>query len=195
MELEKLNVKFFMADSDRVPLTDFVEIFHRWIQATDGIYHDVGDYSHMQDGPGVVLVAREANVSIDETGGRRGVLYAQKTPLPGTHQEKLRAACRAALESCRRLADEPALKGKLSFRLNEVEITVNDRLSAPNTKETFESLKPDLEAVAGRLFAQAALTCRHEEDSRQRFSVAFRAVDPPDLMTSLANLGAETKSD
>ena len=68
MELQKLNVKFFMEQPNRVALADFIEIFHGWIQATDGIYHDVADYSHMQAGPGIVLVANDANVSVDETG-------------------------------------------------------------------------------------------------------------------------------
>ncbi len=68
MELQKLNVKFFVEQPNAVPLTDFIEIFHWWIQATDGVYHDVADYSHMQAGPGIVLVANDANVSIDESG-------------------------------------------------------------------------------------------------------------------------------
>src|SRR5262245_769608 len=78
MELQKLTVKFFVERPSTVPLTDFIEIFHGWIQATDGVYHDVADYSHMQAGPGIVLVAADANLSIDETGGRRGLLYSQK---------------------------------------------------------------------------------------------------------------------
>ena len=60
MELQKLNVKIFVEGPNAVPLTDFIEIFHGWIQATDGVYHDVADYSHMQAGPGVVLVANGA---------------------------------------------------------------------------------------------------------------------------------------
>src|SRR5215467_6210669 len=83
MELQKINVKFFVAEPNKIPLTDFIDIFHGWIQATDGVYHDVADYSHMQAGLGIVLVAADANVSIDETEGRRGLLYKQKAPLQG----------------------------------------------------------------------------------------------------------------
>ena len=67
MELQKINVKVFTAEPNNIPLTDFINIFHGWIQATDGVYLDVADYSHMQAGPGIVLVADDANVSIDET--------------------------------------------------------------------------------------------------------------------------------
>src|SRR5438094_6014701 len=115
MELQKLNVKFFVEQPHAVPLTDFIDIFHGWIQATDGIYHDVADYSHMQAGPGIVLVANEPNLHIDETGGRRGLLYSRKAPLLGTNQEKLRSVFRAALENCRKLEEEPVLRGKLRF--------------------------------------------------------------------------------
>ena len=64
MDLQKLTVKFFTVPPDSVPLTEFIEIFHGWIQATDGIYHDVADYSHMESGPGIVLVAQQANLHI-----------------------------------------------------------------------------------------------------------------------------------
>ncbi|HLN88232.1 MAG TPA: hypothetical protein VK200_17260, partial [Candidatus Limnocylindrales bacterium] len=90
MELQKLNLKLFVEQPNSIPLTDFIEIFHSWIQATDGVYHDVADYSHMQAGPGIVLVAKDANVSIDESGGRRGLLYSQKTNLVGTPRDMLR---------------------------------------------------------------------------------------------------------
>src|ERR671918_3044370 len=89
MKLGKINVKFFAADPHSPPLTDFIDLFHGWIQATDGIYHDVADYSHMQSGPGIVLVANDANLSIDETENRRGLLFSQKNKLNGSKQEKL----------------------------------------------------------------------------------------------------------
>ena len=90
MELQKINVKVFTAEPNNIPLTDFIDIFHNWIQATDGVYLDVADYSHMQAGPGIVLVADDANVSIDETGNRRGLLYSQKGKLSGSNLEKLK---------------------------------------------------------------------------------------------------------
>ena len=110
MDLQKINIKFFAVEKEPLPLTAFIDIFHSWIQATDGTYHDVADYSHMKSGPGIVLVAHDANVHIDETGGRRGLLYNRKTPLPGSNREKLRVVLRAALENCRKLEHEPAIR-------------------------------------------------------------------------------------
>ena len=193
MDLQKLNVKFFVEQPNHVPLTDFIGVFHGWIQATDGLYHDVADYSHMQHGPGIVLVARDANVSIDETAGRRGLLYSRKAPLPGTHQKKLYAVFLAVLENCQRLADEPKLKGKLGFCFDEAEITVNDRLAAPNVPESFGLLKPDLDAVAGRLFDKVGFQLYRNEDPRQRFSVTIRALAPVGFDTMLAHLRSEAQ--
>src|SRR5215510_16215522 len=115
MDLQRINVKVFTAEPDRVPLTEFIDVFHGWIQATDGVYHDVADYSHMQAGPGIVLVADVANVSIDETDNQRGLLYRQKSKVSVSNLEKLTTALRSALENCYRLEEELALRGKLKF--------------------------------------------------------------------------------
>ena len=77
MELQKIAVKIFTDGPDNVPLSDFINIFHGWIQASDGVYHDVADYSHMQAGPGVVLVANGANVDRRERQSPRP-LFTQK---------------------------------------------------------------------------------------------------------------------
>ncbi len=189
MDLQKLTVKFFTAPPDTVPLADFIAIFHGWIQATDGIYHDVADYSHMQSGPGIVLVAQHANVHIDETGGRRGLLYCQKAPLTGSNHEKLRTVLRAALENCRRLEQEPMLKGKLRFSGDEVLISVNDRLLAPNDVETYHDLKPELEAAAAELLRPAKPTISYRQEARQRFSIAIRSFERLSLDRLITNLG------
>jgi hypothetical protein len=188
MELQKINIKFFAADSHNPPLTDFIDLFHGWIQATDGIYHDVADYSHMQAGPGIVLVAHDANVSIDETDNRRGLLYNQKTRLLGSNQERLRHVCRAALENCLRLEEEPALRGQLRFLGGEAAISLNDRLLAPNTEESFREIKPEIEFLARALFGGANFTLTRNRDPRQRLSVFIKAARPVDLKQLLRNL-------
>lgn len=194
MDLQKINVKFFTVEKESVPLTVFIDIFHSWIQATDGTYHDVADYSHMKNGPGIVLVAHDANVHIDETGGRRGLLYNRKTPLPGSNQEKLRVVLRAALENCRKLEHEPAVRGKLKFSGDEVLISINDRLLVPNTIESFQLVKPDVEAVAAQLFNRASFALRYKEDSRQRFSIAVRTFESFDVDGLIANMGGAAKN-
>src|SRR5213080_3757372 len=174
MELQKINVKFFATDPNNPPLTDFIDLFHGWIQATDGVYHDVADYSHMQAGPGIVLVANDANVSIDETDNRRGLLYSQKSQLSGSNPEKIRTVLRSALENCRRLEAEPSLGNKLKFSDNEA----------------FEEIKPEIESVAQTLFGDADITFERNPDPRQRLNVRIktsRSLGLGELVRNLQN--------
>lgn len=175
MELQKLTVKWFVEQPNAVPLTDFIDIFHGWIQATEGIYHDVADYSHMHRGPGIVLVASDANLSIDESDGRRGLLYSQKSPLSGSTQEKLRAVLRCGLENFCKLEREPKLGGKFKLLGDEAAIAINDRLSAPNTAESFAAVAPEIETVAKNLFAGAEISLERDPDRRRKFAVRIKA--------------------
>ena len=188
MDLQKLNVKFFVDPPDTVPLPEFIDVFHGWIQATDGDYHDVADYSHMQGGPGIVLIANDANVSIDETGNRRGLLFSQKARLSGSNQEKLRSVFRSALENCRKLEEEPALRGQLRFAATEVLISLNDRLIGSNTEQSFDEIQGDIAAIASELFGAAAVSLERNRDPRQRFNVRLKTSAAVDLRKALENL-------
>jgi hypothetical protein len=189
MELQKISVKFFTAESKHVALTDFIDIFHGWIQGSDGVYHDVADYSHMQAGPGIVLIASDANVSIDETDNRRGLLYSQKSKLSGSNLEKLSTVLRSALENCQRLEQEPALRGQLRFAGNQVEILVNDRLAAPNTREAFEKVRPEVDFLARCLYASTNFTLSCDaKDPRQRLRVTINTPLAVETNTLLNNL-------
>jgi hypothetical protein len=188
MELQKLSVKFFVERPEAIPLSDFIDIFHGWIQASDGDYHDVADYSHMQAGPGIVLIANDANVSIDEADNRRGLLFSQKSPLSGSNREKLRRVFRAALESCRKLEEEPGVRGKLRFAANEAMISVNDRLIAANSEEAFAEIKADIDSAARELFGGVDVNCERHGDPRQRLSVRVKTSMPIDPRKALENL-------
>lgn len=190
MNLQKLNVKFFVESADGILLTDFIGVFHSWIQASDGEYYDLADYSHTTAGPGILLVAHEANLSIDQGDNRLGLLYNRKQSLEGTNEEKLRWVFKQALEVCRRMEEEPKLQGKFRFRGDEALFLINDRLLAPNTAETFDAVKPDLEALARRLYAGAEFSLYpNNGDPRERFSVFMRTPARFEISNLLKNLG------
>src|SRR5581483_1646097 len=95
MDSHKLAVKFFIEDPSGLKTDeDFVPVFHRWIQTRAIADHqliDVADYAHVKEGPGTLLVSHEANFHADLGGGRLGLLYVRKQPLPGgTFAERLR---------------------------------------------------------------------------------------------------------
>ncbi len=190
MELQKLGVKFFVEAPSDVHLTRFIDVFHGWIQATDGVYHDVADYSHMQAGPGIVLVANDANISMDEAENRRGLLFNQKRRVSGSNPEKLRSVVGAALTSCRKLETEPRLRGKLRFSGNECVIWVNDRLTGTNNEASFQELKSEIEPFAKQLYGGAGLSFERDSDLRKRLHVRIKTSGRLDVNTLLRNLGS-----
>ncbi len=105
MDIGQVNVKFFVENPEAVDLEAFLTIFNNWIQshATEELLVDVADYRHVFAGPGVVLIGHEANYSLDNAGERLGLLYNRKADVPGTNQERLRQAVRAALLAAQRL--------------------------------------------------------------------------------------------
>jgi hypothetical protein len=146
--LQHINVKVFVSDPSAVEILDAVGVFHRWIK--DGVCRemliDVAEYRHVPAGPGVLLIGLEANYSFDERENRLGLLYNRKDSLDGTFQSRLAQAHQAALAACDRLEQEAVFNGKLKFDRASLEVFVNDRLLAPNTDETWQALKPELEA-------------------------------------------------
>jgi hypothetical protein len=195
MKLQKINVKFFVSEPDTVPLTAFIDVFHGWIQATDGVYWDVADYSHMHGGPGIVLVSNEANISIDEGAGRRGLLFSSKRDLTGSNRERLREVFYETLNYCLKVEQEPALERKVKFRGDEALVTINDRLLAPNSPETFRAVSDDFEDFALTLFRGTELELQPDgDDARKRFGItikARKAFDATTLLKNLAETGAE----
>jgi hypothetical protein len=158
MEVYKIAVKIFAAADDFAP-DQFVPIFQRWIQEQSVEGHrliDVADYGHVAAGPGTVLVSSEANFYTDRGENRLGLLYARKLPLAGTFQERLRAAVRDTLKAAAKLETEPALKGKLKFKTDELVIRLNDRLLAPPNGETVAAAKGDIEAVGKLVLGSGA---------------------------------------
>jgi hypothetical protein len=190
-ELQRIGLKLFAADGVAVEPRELVPIFHRWIQTraiAGQLLIDVADYSHVPDGPGVLLVAHEGNFSLDLGGARMGLAYNRKTPAAGARGERLRAIARTVLEACRRLEDDPVLGGRIRFRGDELQLFANDRLRAPNREETLTAFRPALSELLRTLYGTAACTVTPEPDRRERFGVHVRAPSAAGLRELLARL-------
>src|SRR6185295_3133013 len=110
MDLQRIGIKIFAEDSAAVSVRDFIPVFHSWIQKQAVDRHlliDVHNYSHIHNGPGILLVAQEGNFSMDSADGRMGLLYYRKKG-----EEGFRSVLKAALQACTLLESEPALAGK-----------------------------------------------------------------------------------
>jgi hypothetical protein len=190
MNLQHINVKFFLENAGTVNLAEYGAVFNSWIQGQrlEELLIDVADYLHVHHGPGIMLIGHEADYSLDNRAGRLGLLYNRKEQLEGTVHEKLAQAIRAALTAAQILEKENGLK----FIGSEVQVIVNDRLLVPNTGETFEALEADLQAFFNRLYNGAEYLLAHQVDPRERFTVNVKTESRFDVDTLLKNLSVET---
>jgi len=189
MNIQHVNIKFYLENPETVNLADYASIFNTWIQKQrlEELLIDVADYLHVHNGPGIMLIGHEADYSLDNRAGRLGLLYNRKEQLEGATQEKLAQATRAALTAAQIIEKENGLK----FSGSEVQVIVNDRLLVPNTAETFQALEPDLKAFFGRLYDGAEYSLAHHDDPRERFTVNVKTQSDFDVDTLLKNLSVE----
>jgi hypothetical protein len=151
----------------------------------------VADYGHVPHGPGLVLIGHAANYSLDEIGGRLGLLYNRKAAVEGSAQDRLRQALRQALIAADKLERDQGFK----FSGSEVQFIINDRALAPNTHETLAALTPELDALFASLYGGAPFTLAHTStDPRERFTVTVTTTASADVAGLLAQLEAETVS-
>jgi hypothetical protein len=172
--MQHVNIKLFAEPPYLEDLASVIPVFHRWIQemSLPGTLIDVADYAHVPKGPGVFLIAHEYHLSLDQTGGRLGLLFNRRVGWDGSGVDALRSAFEFVSSAARKLEQEPELSGKLKFGSSELEIILNDRLLYPNTDSTFDAIADDLNAFLGEVFGPGAYTAsRAYADPRARFAV------------------------
>lgn len=143
---KRLSVKFFAQNPDVVQAGAFIPVFQRWIQrrSVPGLLIDVADYSHVPDGPGILIIAHEGDYAYDFRAGRPGILYTSKRPAVETLNGLLEHTFTAALAAVQLAEKEKKLNG-LTFDLSTAELTFVDRLNAPNTPEAFNVLQSQVD--------------------------------------------------
>lgn len=186
IELQHINVKLLVKHPEKVDLEGVVPVFHTWVQGQifDELLLDVADYSHVPDGPGVVLIGHEADYALDNTDGRLGVRYNRKAPWPGSNRERLVQATRSALKALQRLEQD----FNLHFNNREIEIIVNDRLLAPNTDASRQAAEPELKEFLDQLFAADGYSTKYPSEARKLFGVNVAAAREFTTQELLANL-------
>jgi hypothetical protein len=188
METHKIIVKFFVEDASRIRGEQFVPIFHSWIQQQAIPQHlliDVADYQHVTGGPGTVLVAHEANFSLDREEGRLGLLYTRKQPAAAEFFDRLKQAFAACLQGCARLEVDTQLR----FKTNECLVRLNDRLLAPNNPQTYSTVEPHLRKLVDELYGNADTHLEHQPHPSRLFEVQIKSSAAPPLSTLLQRLG------
>jgi hypothetical protein len=179
MDSHKLCLKLFLENPAAIHGEALVPVFHRWIQTKvlpDHLLIDVANYTHVHNGPGIVLITHEANLALDAADGRTGLLYQRKQPFPGagTFAERLAATFRYTLMAAAKLESDPAFSAAPRFKTDAIEFRIADRLHAPNTAETFAAVKLELEAFFLKRLGGASFHLQHHPDQERMFELTVQ---------------------
>ena len=169
------------AESDTVPDSALVPIFHRWIRdrMLDFVFIDVADYAHVPNGPGTMLVTDSITFALDRADGRYGLFAQQRRPVEGDVTDAIALALRQTLAVADALERERSLRGKLRFDRSRVRIEINDRLAAPNDEGAFRVFGPAAVDAANRVLSGSRLVAtRANGDARDRLAIDLAAVRP-----------------
>jgi hypothetical protein len=193
MDAQQIEIKWLAAPGSEADVEQLTRVFHGWIQesrVTEDILVDVTDYSHVHDGPGVMLIAHGAHYGMDTGRGRLGLLYSRKRALADVDfPERVRRCFHASLHAATMLEQDPALHGKLTFRTDEVIFRIQNRLHAPPTLETFDSVEPALQSLLDHLWGPGiAVPEWTKDDPREAFTITIKATSAPGVSALFAKL-------
>ncbi len=148
-EPQRVGVKVFIEDQERFDRARMINVFHRWIQEdrVPGTLIDVHDYTHVPEGPGVVLIAHEWHLRMDEAGGRIGLEHELKRGGSGTLAERVREGIVSVLEAGAALEQDTVEDNPVRFATRELVFRFTDRLAVPATESAFDEVTRELENV------------------------------------------------
>ncbi len=189
MKLPKVQAKVFIESPTEVDVTPLVPVFHEWIQknALGELLVDVTEYGHVHNGPALLLVGHESDYVVDFAEGRAGLVCNRKRVTPDDPEAAVLDGVRRVLAAARRLEGE-ALTPPLRFRGDELVLRVNDRLSAPNTKESFTAFSPVFQAALKKVYADTAFTLEQFGTPKELFSVRVHAKGAPGVSALLGRI-------
>jgi hypothetical protein len=184
---ERLQLKLFLEPSAHFELEALVPVFHRFIrdQVINELMIDVVDYSHVPDGPGVVLIGHVADYYVGAMDGAFGLVYSLKRGTAPA-QARLEDALRRVLNVARLLEQESGLN--LRFKSGELSLRLTDRLHAPNDDATFASVRAEVEQLFARVYGGSVAVERLRSE-RGPLSLAINTGSSPSLEALLEKLG------
>jgi hypothetical protein len=184
---ERLQLKLYLEPSAHFELEALIPVFHRFIrdQVLKELLIDVVDYSHVPDGPGVVLIGHGADFYVGALDGAYGLVYSRKRGGPGP-DGRLEDALRRLINAARLLEQENGLG--LRFNSAELGLRLTDRLHAPNDDQTFADTQAEVLRLLGRVYGGEILVTRLPA-SKEPLSVRIKANSSPSLEALLEKLG------
>lgn len=171
---KRLGVKFDLQHTPKLQPADILPIFQRWIQQhkVPGMLIDVIDYKHVPDGPGIVLVADEADYAYDLGEGRPGLHYVRKRDMPDALPAALKLAFQHALHGARAL--EAEAPDDLVFDYTTAKISFLDRMRYRNQPEVFEAVHAEVAEIVSEIYGAPIKLTRVNDDPRRLFALRAR---------------------
>lgn len=178
--LVKLDLKVLTGGEPEAEPEEFIPVFHRWIteRVLPELLIDVADYSHVHEGPGVLLIGHDAIYAYDLSRGEPGLLYSRRretsAELEGidTLERRIESLLTCAFQACELIEAEPQLEGRVVFDRHRLELRVNDRL-VPGDEETVAALGTAFErtvAAAGGANGSAPVKVTRIGEARERLT-------------------------
>jgi hypothetical protein len=189
---ERLQLKLYLEPSAHFELEALIPVFHRFIrdQVLKELLIDVVDYSHVPNGPGVVLIGHGADFYVGALDGAYGLVYSRKRGGPGP-DGRLEDALRRLINAARLLEQESGLN--LRFNSAELSLRLTDRLHAANDDATFAETQAELAGLFGRVYGGEPQVTRLPS-SKEPLSLRIKASSSPSLEALLEKLGGPPDS-
>ena len=167
----RLGVKFNLKQQPALQPADILPIFQRWIQEhkVDGMLIDVIDYKHVPEGPGIVLIADEADFAYDLMDGETGLNYIRKRDLPDNLADALRLVIGRAAAAARAL--EAEAPDDLIFDYSAAKISFLDRMNYRNEASVFDEARAAITEALGDIVGAPVSIARHSDDPRSVFAL------------------------
>ena len=177
MDLQKFGIKLYLNANGSFDATDFIPVFHRWIQdkvVDDHLLIDVADYSHIPDGPGIMLVAHEGNISLDQKNHQPGIMYMRKTEMNGNFKERFNTVLITTIQVAQRLQNNNINKN-IDFVNNSFCFIANDRRLAENTLKNQNLYQDKVQQALAEVYPASGVDCESISSNNERlaFNVNF----------------------
>ncbi len=175
-EPQRIGVKVFVEDQETFDRARMIDVFHHWIQEdrVPGTLIDVHDYTHVPEGPGVVLIAHEWHLRTDEAGGRIGLEYELKRGGSGSLAERVLEAISSVLEAGAALEQDTAEDNPVRFATREMIFRLTDRLAVPATESAFDEVTKELESVLTEFYGEVPIQFERVGHARGPLTIHMR---------------------
>tara|TARA_B100001123_G_scaffold424123_1_gene535226 strand:+ start:207 stop:791 length:585 start_codon:yes stop_codon:yes gene_type:complete len=186
MELYKFGIKFYFKPDIELQVRDYIPEFHRWIQndaVKDHLLIDVVDYSHIPDGPGIMLIAHEGQFSFDMEYGLPGFMYQRRTEIKGGFHQRLTSVFSTTVHAVKRL-QENYPDNSMKLITNKFRFYSNDRLAAENSDSQQQFYKESVCTFIQRGFQDTRLKIENFSSTLERLAFDVSAQQDYNFLTS-----------